>query len=107
MRSRNLKHKIEIQNLTTTTNGYGEETESFTKFKEVRAAIENFSSKEVFFSSGIIEKSTKKFRIRFLPGVTTDMRIKQNDKYFDIVEIVNPQERNKELIIAVSECAND
>jgi len=103
MRAGNLRHKITIEKPTYNTNDFGEEENSYQMFQETFASVEQFSIKEAFFSSHIIEVSTKKFRIRYVSGLEMDMRIKFNGKYFDIKEIVNPYERNRELIIAASE----
>jgi len=103
MRAGNLRHKITIEKPISSTNDFGEEENSYQMFQEAFASVEQFTSKEFFFSNQIVEVSTKKIRIRYFAGLEMNMRIKFNDKYFDIKEIVNPYERNKELLIAASE----
>ena len=66
----------------------------------VRASVEDFGTKESFFSNKIIDVSTVKFRIRYIKNITPEMRISFDDNFYDITAIVNPFFKNKELIIA-------
>jgi len=106
MRAGSLKHKIIIEKPTTSTDGYGAVENNYEEFKTVFASVEQFTSKEYFFSNQIVEVCSKKFRVRFFSGLEMDMRINFNGEYFDIKDFVNPYERNRELIIAASKISN-
>lgn len=103
MIARNLKHKITFQNKTKQKNSFNEELEVYEDVSTVRASIETFSSKETFFTNKITEVANVKFRVRYLSEISTDTIILYNNKTYDIVEIIDPYERRKELIIAAKE----
>ena len=108
MRSRNLKHKITFQIPIIEDSDFGgKKIIGYSEHKTVRASVENFTTKEVFFTPGAVEMSVKKFRVRYFSSLSMDMRIKHGEKYFDIVEVANPNEKNKEYIIAVKEMIDE
>jgi len=103
MRARTLKHLITLEQKTLTSNEFGETKTAYSDFASVYASIEQIKDNEKFLSNQIHQVSTRKFRIRYLPGVTLDMRIKYNNKTYEIVEIINPFESNIELLLLVNE----
>jgi len=46
---------------------------------------------------------TGKISIRYLAGITPKMRVKHGNRIFDIVSMINPEERNRELQLMVKE----
>ena len=100
MRAGSLKTLITIENLTTGKNEVGESIPIFTKFADAYSEVTNMGTKEKYFNARYESVDSKKFRIRFISGVTTSMRIKLDDEYFDIKEVVDPYRNKRELLIA-------
>jgi SPP1 family predicted phage head-tail adaptor len=105
MRSGDLRHKITIQERTATADGMGGETLVWSDLYPCRASIWPISAKESIDADKLELKVDHRIRIRHprMMNITADMRIKWLDhitnenKYFNIVSIRNPDKRNKML----------
>ena len=103
MRSGNLKHKIEIQQYTSTRSETGAQIKEWSEFKTVYASIVPQSARE-FFSAGMHAEATHKIEMRYIPGVKPDMRIKYGARIFEIsAPPINIRELNKTLQIVCKE----
>ncbi len=100
MRAGSLKDRIEIQEKGTGTDAVGQPLDEYTKFADAYAEVTNIGASEKYFAGRYEEVDTKKFRIRFIDGVTTAMRIKLDDEFYDIKEVVDPYRNRRELLIA-------
>jgi len=103
MRAGRLRHRITIQQPTLTTNALGGKTKSWTDFTTVWAAIEPTTGHEIDQDHQLEPEVSARIVIRYLSGITSDMRIKYGSKYYKISGIVNPDERNRELQLLVEE----
>lgn len=97
------RHVIEIEKLDKHKNKYGEPTNKWIEFLQVRAAIYPISGREFFSAEKVNSEVTHKINIRYIKGLTPDMRIKFGDRLFSIISIINFQERNTELQILAKE----
>lgn len=101
-----LKHKITFQKLGSTKNSYGElkkDNDNWINYKDVRAAIYPVSGREFFSAEKVNSEVTHKVNLRYIKGLSPDMRIKFGDRLFSIISIINFQERNTELQILAKE----
>ena len=104
MRSGELNRLIDIEALTVTDDGMGSSVESWTTFKSgVWAAVWPVSAKEQIKAGKTELVVTHRIRIRYLSGLTSDMRIKYNGSYFNIVSIINPGTTNRMIDILATE----
>jgi len=103
MRAGKLRHRIAIQQETATQDIYGAEVKTWTTKKELWAEIDPPKSREFFATGQTQAEVTTRVRIRYLPNVTPNMRIKFGTRYLNINSIINPDERNKELIMMCNE----
>ena len=102
MRSGDLRHLIVIQERTGTTDSMGGYTDSWSDLYPCRAAIWPVRATEQLDAMKLELKVDHRIRIRHprLMNITADMRIKwrdhitDEDKYFKIVGIINPDKRN-------------
>ncbi|WP_196007899.1 phage head closure protein [Clostridium tyrobutyricum] len=106
MRTEELKHKITFQKLTTTTNENGFEVEVWEDYSTAWAAISNLMGREYFAAAAVQAEKTVKFTIRYLQGITDDMRILFEDKQYNITFIDNIKYRNKYIEIKALEVEN-
>ncbi len=103
MRSGQLRHPIEIQQLTQTTDGVGGFTESFTTIHTPWASIRSATSVEIFNASQLQNVITHVIRIRFIADLRADHRILFETREFQIISIMDDQEHEHEQTIEVEE----
>ena len=103
MRAGNLRYFVEIQQNTQSQDSAGALVDSWVSFASVWAAVWPVSAKEHI--AGNVEQMTvtHRVKIRFLPGVKANMRILFSSRVFDIVSIINPDERGEQLDLLCKE----
>ena len=97
MRSGQLRHPVTIQETSNTGDAYGSNEKVWVDFQKMRAAIWPQKSKEVVVGGKITAINNQTIRIRYIPGVTTAMRVKLGSRVFEILGIKNFEERNRFL----------
>lgn len=108
MRSGRLRHVVTIENYTTVDDEYGQPTQTWATFADsIRAGIEPQKGEERFMSQQRQSSTTHRVIIRYLAGVEPEMRIVFGSRIFAIKEILNPQERNRELHLMCEEGLQD
>ena len=103
-----LRHRIVIQKPSDIQNGYGEieinTNENWTDVATVRAGIYPISGKEFFAAETVNSEITHKVKIRYIEGLTSNMRIKFDERYFKIISPpIDFQEKNIELQLLCKE----
>lgn len=99
-----FRHPITIQKLDKVRNGYGELIETWIDFLDIRAAIYPLSGKDFFAAETTNSEVTHKINIRYVEGITSAMRIKFKNRYFEIIAPpINFQEKNMLLQIMCKE----
>lgn len=99
IRAGKLRHSITFQQRADTKNSYGEVVGAWSDFATVRASVEPLQGREYFAAQSTQTSTTTRFRIRYLAGLTADMRISFNGQVYDIEGIINQDERNHVLVI--------
>ena len=98
-----LRHRITIQKLNNSQNEYGEISEFWEDILNIRAGIYPISGKEFFAAETVNSEITHKVKIRYVEGLTPNMRINFNNRIFSIESIINFQEKNIELQLLCKE----
>ena len=106
MRAGKLRHKVTIQDYTESQNSYGEMTKTWSDYATVWASIEPVRGREFWESQQINAEVTAKITIRHLYGINPKMRVKHDNRIFEIISVINPEERNVELQLMVKESVN-
>lgn len=101
-----LKHRITIQQFTTTVNENAFEVEDWINYKTIWASISNLHGREYFQAAAVQAEKTVKFTIRYNSSINTDMRIVFNSKKYDIKFIDNIKYENKFMEIQGLEVEN-
>jgi SPP1 family predicted phage head-tail adaptor len=84
-------------------NSYGEPSGSWTTFITCWAQKRDRSGRE-FFVSGTVSEATVIFRIRYVSGINTKMRISYDSEYYNILSIAEyGREDSMELMAKVQE----
>ena len=98
-----MRHKVIIQQVTSTTDAGGGRAVSWANYTTVFAHVEQLSA-QVKFDQGVVdERGLYRFTMRFLTGVDTRNRLSFDNKIFNIDSVINLDERKKYLVIRAKE----
>ena len=100
-----LNKRITIQSKTRVSDSMGGFTETYSDHATVFAAIWPVSAKEMVQANSTTMEVTHKIRIRYRGVLRSSWRIKFGNRYFAIVGMVNPGERNEWLDLLCKEAA--
>jgi SPP1 family predicted phage head-tail adaptor len=98
MQAGKLNCRVTVQQKTLVQDSSGSWTETWTDLFEVWAEIKPYSGREYQLGGETQSTVNSTVRIRFMKGITSAMRFKHNRNCYDILEIYNVDERNKELL---------
>lgn len=102
-----LKHRIVIERLEKLTDEGGGTIEAWKPWANVWAAVDPMYGKEAEQAKATQAEITHKVVIRFLKGLTPDMRVRfKGDRIFNIEFIKNPREQNEQLELLCVEEVN-
>lgn len=107
MRAGRLNKLVTIEQPNSVTDAVGQPVPSWSQFAKPWARIEPITGREWFAESMINSETTVKITIRYRDGITEDMRVNWNSKLYNIEDILNVFEKDRELILLCSEGAND
>ncbi len=105
MQSGDLKHRIELQATTKAPDGMGGFTVVWTTMNIVAAAIWPISASEQVKNMGVAMTVTHRIRIRYRANLKASWRIKFENRYFNIVSIIDQNMAHEQLDIMVKEAA--
>lgn len=106
MRVARLRHRVTIQKPVITKDGSGgvvTSWENISGIHEVWAAIEPLTGQQYFAAKQVMSEVSHRVTMRYLPGVLPTMRLLFSGRYFSIVSVINPDEKNRYLVLMVSE----
>src|SRR5271168_1339245 len=89
-----MNQQIIIQSPTMTANGAGGFSTSWNTFATVWAEVIPVTGREIFDSDHVEEVQSVTFTIRYLDGVTPEMRIELCSDYYNIRSIINSGLKN-------------
>lgn len=100
VQSGKLNKRIEIQReIITGRSENGAGIRKWEKHKEVWAKINPISSREPAAAGIEFNEIFHQIKIRYLVGINSKMRIKYNDRFFEIAGIRNLNESDRMLIM--------
>lgn len=97
------RHYVEIQRVTSTSDGEGGFTETWTTVKSCFAAIYPIKSMQRFEYKSIDVSATHYFKFRGYIDCQEQDRILFDSRYFEVLTIDNMQERDFELFVVCNE----
>lgn len=110
MRAGNLRHRVTIQQLVAGSpnqNAGGEPEEAWSDVATVYGAIRPLKGREFLSAQQTSSEVTGVIDMRYRAGITSKMRCMFGERLFDIVSVVDPDERHIRLELSVRELAND
>jgi SPP1 family predicted phage head-tail adaptor len=101
----NYRHAVNIEQLSGSgSDGMGNTYQAWAAlYSGVMAQIKPLSSSERWNADRGQSLTTHRVTMRYLPGLTSAMRLKFEGRYFSIRGIVNTGELNAELVIDCAE----
>ena len=96
---RDYRYKIDFLQRINGYDDYGEPYDTWQPFKEgIWASMEPLLGNEFFAAYTTDSKVEVKFNMRYVPGITNDMRIRHGDEIYEILSVVNVKSLNRELL---------
>jgi SPP1 family predicted phage head-tail adaptor len=96
-----LRKRITIQQPTVVRGASGEAQESWSTFATVWARVAPYEQRnrtvEGLQAASITNTQLHVVTLRYLPGLTTAMRVLFGTRILQVTEIVNLEERNREM----------
>jgi SPP1 family predicted phage head-tail adaptor len=93
----NLRHRITIEQAAVAQDTDGAVLESWSTYAMVQASIEPISGREYFAAQSTQADVTHRIIVRYRSGITPKMRVNHGSRIFDILSVININERNREL----------
>ena len=103
MRAGNLRHLITIEEPIEALSDIGEVETTWQESITTYALINPLVGREYWSARQVTSEVTGKVNIRYVNGITPKMRIKFGNRILSIEAIINVEERNRELVLLVSE----
>lgn len=110
MRAGTLRHRITVQQLVANSpsqNAGGEPDESWTAVATRWASVDPLKGRELIAAQQVNSEVTGTIRMRHLAGATSKMRCVFGSRNYDVLAVVNPDERNRETVLYVRELTNN
>lgn len=107
MRAGKMREFVTLQSKSVSRAANGEELVTWGTYATVWAQVQPIGGRE--YSAIRLAQSdiTHRFRIRYLSGVNTGMRVLLDGRPYDIVEAINVDQRNRELeLLCVGDMGN-
>jgi SPP1 family predicted phage head-tail adaptor len=103
MRGGDLRHKIYFQDKSASSDGMGGSTWTWSDSFAAWAGIWPVSANEVIKNEALEHQITHRIRVRYESRIEPKLRIRFGSRYFEIVSIINPNERGIVLDIMATE----
>ena len=94
MRAGSLRHKVIFQQLTVANDTWGHSSETWTDQVTTYASIWTLRGTERMEGLKLDNEITHKIRIRYRTDLHPKMRIKFGTRYFNIISLIDPDERH-------------
>lgn len=102
MRLGEMRHRISLQ-VKTITKAEGIPQENWITLVTVWASITNISGKEYFQAASVQSEITTRIQIRYRPEITPAMRVLYGSRLFNILSVIDKDERHHELELMCKE----
>ena len=103
MQSGKLRFRVTIQQGNETTDGEGEQVQSWTAFKQRWADIRTITGKEYYTHDTTKVQAAQRVFIRWTDGVTESMRILWGTRILNIVHIGEDRTHERMMILSCEE----
>ena len=103
MRIGPMRHRITLEAPVESQGSDGSVTRTWAPFAAVWASVEPLLGREYFDAQREQADVSHRVRMRYLAGVTHNMRVVLGSRVFEIESVLNAGERNRELVLMCRE----
>lgn len=93
-----LAHKVELQSLSSVSDGQGGFTESWTTEDTLHAAVAPLSAQEVYWAGQQDGGETHKITVRYNASITNKKRFLFGTRVLNLTSVRNILERNRKMV---------
>ena len=97
MRAGRLRHRITLQSSTAMQDAYGQPVKTWTDTATVYAGVEPIGGREQYRAQAERAELTHLVVMRWLPNVEPINRVVFGTRIFDVENVINNHERDREL----------
>ena len=95
---RDYRHKITFMQLITDFDDFGAPVNTWETFKEIWASKDPLLGNEYFTALTTDTKVEVKFNMRYIDGITNDMRLQHGNELYEVLSAINVKGMNRELL---------
>lgn len=103
MRIGSLRHRITIQKFDKVDDGGGGYEETWVAVATVSASVSPLQGKERYEAQQIQSSLSHKIKMRYRDGILPTMRVLFGARIFNIISVIDPDERHRELDLLCEE----
>ncbi len=103
MRAGRLRHHVEVQQATETQDEYGGMTLVWETIEQRTASIRPMGGRELFEAQQVVATASHEVRMRYTSTITPQLRLLFGTRIFEIGQVINVDERNRELVLLCTE----
>ncbi|TNH06633.1 phage head closure protein [Testudinibacter sp. TR-2022] len=101
-----LRHRITLQQQITQLNSYGGTITDWQDVATAWAEVKPLSGREYFAAEQVQSEITTQIWLRYRPDIQPTMRVKWGDRTFEVISVINHNERNTALQLMCKERIN-
>jgi SPP1 family predicted phage head-tail adaptor len=106
MEAGSLRHRVTIQSKSVTRDTYGGEVITWATVATVWAAVEPLNGREWLEGRQAAAEVTTRIRIRYRSGVLPEMQVVYGSHAYDILAVIQPEEKRQEIQLMCQEVIN-
>ena len=103
MRAGELRHRLTLQQPVETVNDFGETVISYSDVDTVWGAVDPNAGKRYFEAMQANSEIQGAIRLRYRSDIEATWRILYGTRVLQIISIINPKERDQELLVYYKE----
>ncbi|MDU5009483.1 MAG: phage head closure protein [Haemophilus parainfluenzae] len=101
-----LRHRITLLQQVNEVNDYGASTQTWKRVATVWADVRPLSGREYFSAQQVQSEVTTQIWLRHIEGIKPTMKVKFGKREFEILSVLNTQERDVSLQLMCKETGN-
>ena len=101
-----LRHRITNLRQVNEVNDYGASTQTWKRVATVWADVRPLSGREYFSAQQVQSEVTTQIWLRHIEGIKPTMKVKFGEREFEILSVLNTQERDVSLQLMCKETGN-
>ena len=101
-----LRHRITLLRQVNEVNDYGASTQTWKRVATVWADVRPLSGREYFSAQQVQSEVTTQIWLRHIEGIKPTMKVKFRKREFEILSVLNTQERDVSLQLMCKETGN-